>query len=128
MATGIILNNSGDGGSLNSNFTKITEYAIEDMMRFPSKRIPGALTPTVDTDTIVVSPRKYTYRLHVTDAERVQLLYLKSEGDKTLLLTDHHATGISTVDVRCTQLKFTADIGNLTLPWHADVVLEATGE
>lgn len=119
---GITLNNTGASGSVNITTGYVLSYAISHSNKYAVKGVPGKTTPTVDTDTFITNPTKYTYRTRITDANKATLTTLSTEKDKQCKLTDGE---LSNKNVRPESIDFEAEPGNDEYPWIARIVLIA---
>jgi len=122
---GITLNNSvspASGGSVNIILNKVTSYTQSNMNKFAVKSIPGATSPSIDSDTFVKSPRRYSIRAQVSAADKTILDTLAGEENIQCKLSDGVLT---TVNVRPIDISFDNVPGNTDLPWIANIVLLA---
>lgn len=118
---GITITNAGShsGGK---TYSYIISYVIGRTNSYAEKQIPGAATPTVDTDTTVRHPTKYRIRLRITAAEKSTLNSLATEEDLATTMND----GSGAVNVRPETVEFDARPGYLDYPWTALLVLIGT--
>jgi len=119
---GITLNNTGDSGTVNITLDRVVDYIQSNINRFATKRIPGKTTPSIDTDTFIKNPRRYSIRARVTDSEKVTLETLNNEEDKQCKLTDGEQ---SNKNVRPIGVTFNNVPGNTTYPWVVSIELLA---
>ncbi len=119
---GITLNNSGASGSVNITINYILSYAISHSNKYAVHGIPAKTSPTVDTDTTIKNPTKYTIRARITDANKVTLDTLRDEEDKQCKLSDGE---LSNKNVRPESIDFEAEVGNTVYPWTVRIVLIA---
>ena len=119
---GVTLNNTGASGSVNITMNFVLAYAISQSNKYAVKSIPAKVTPTVDTDTFIKNPTKYTIRARITDANKVTLTTLNGEENKQCKLTDGE---LSNKNVRPESINFDAEVGNTEFPWIVRIVLIA---
>lgn len=119
---GITLNNTGYGGSVSITLVVVIGYTQTNITKWAVKRIPGKLTPKIDTSTFTLEPRTYRIQAFVTDAQKATLQTLSTEPDCRCLLTDNQLTdkyvrpGIITADIKS---------GFDDYPWVADIEMIA---
>lgn len=119
---GITLNNTGYGGSVSITLYVVISYSQTNVTKWAVKRVPGKLTPEVDTSTFVLEPRSYKIQALVTNAQKTTIQTLSTEPDCRCLLTDNQLTnkyvrpGIITADEKS---------GFDDYPWVADIELIA---
>lgn len=120
--TGITLNNTGYGGSVSITLYVIISYSQTNVTKWAVKRVPGKLTPEIDTSTFVLEPRSYKIQALVTNTQKATIQTLSTEPDCRCLLTDNQLTdkyvrpGIITADTKS---------GFDDYPWVADIELIA---
>jgi len=119
----INLNNTVAGGSVNITLTWIISYIQTNINKFAAKDIPGKTSPTMDTDTFVVRPRRYRIRARVTDSEKSVLESLDNEPNRQCKLSDGEQ---SNKNVRSITVEFENRPGYTDHPWIA--IIELQGE
>lgn len=124
---GITLNNTADSGSTNVTLLQVIDYIQTGTTTFPTKRIPGKTSPSIDTDTYVVEPTFYRFQALCSDLEKAALQVLRSEMNRQCKLTDNELTN---VNVRPVKVEVSANVGHVQgnpgqYPWIATIELEA---
>lgn len=123
----IVLNNIADGGSVNLTLTKVSAYVQVGITFYPAKKIPGSLSPKIDTDTYTMQPTKYRITAFITDAEKAVAQVLRSQPNRQVKLTDEELTN---VNVRATRVEVRANPGHIDAnrhqyPWTLTIEIEA---
>ena len=124
---GIVLNNTADGGSILLTLNKVSSYAQVGTTFYPSKKIPGSLSPEIDTDTYTMEPTRYRITAFITDAEKAAAQVLRSQPQRQIKLTDGELTN---VNVRVIRVEVKANSGHIDAnpdqyPWTLTIEIEA---
>ena len=124
---GVTLNNTADGGSVNITLNYVTDYTQVGTTYYPSRKIPGKTSPSIDTDTYTLEPTRYRITAYCTDTEKAALQLLRSQPQRQVKLTDEELTNVK---VRATRIEVRANPGHDDAnpdqyPWTAIIELEA---